>query len=157
MPSCRRRFITRSCLASCGLILDDIIVSSIASAATYGRSAARSWNGRKEPREREVEQQLLLDDVHDVIVVEQLLRVSRVGGVRPKLQGRYTSSKKCNSLLHGWSGHAVFHHRLNLLNVMCSTHVTRAPHARADQCRSPTICSSPMECDCPPLDLEQGA
>ena len=60
-------------MASCGLILDDIIVSSIASAATYGRSAARSWNGRKEPREREVEQQLLLDDVHDVIVVEQLL------------------------------------------------------------------------------------
>ena len=73
-------------MASCGLILDDIIVSSIASAATYGRSAARSWNGRKEPREREVEQQLLLDDVHDVIVVEQLLRVlSRVGGVRPNL------------------------------------------------------------------------
>ena len=80
-------------MASCGLILDDIIVSSIASAATYGRSAARSWNGRKEPREREVEQQLLLDDVHDVIVVEQLLRVlSRVG--RPsKLECRYTSSK----------------------------------------------------------------
>ena len=73
-------------MESCGLILDDIIVSSIASAATYGRSAARSWNGRKEPREREVEQQLLLDDVHDVIVVEQLLRVlSRVGGVRPNL------------------------------------------------------------------------
>ena len=95
-------------MASCGLILDDIIVSSIASAATYGRSAARSWNGRKEPREREVEQQLLLDDVHDVIVVEQLLRVlSRVGGVRPNLSV-VTHHQKMQ--LVGWSGDAVFHH-----------------------------------------------
>ena len=87
-------------MASCGLILDDIIVSSIASAATYGRSAARSWNGRKEPREREVEQQLLLDDVHDVIVVEQLLRVQSFASEASvqNLSGRYSSSKKCNSL-----------------------------------------------------------